>query len=417
MRKYVSKPFAIRAVRAGLRSSLGTVHPASEPCRRPLRVALLDHTAELGGAELALARVLDVVEPSQVEPVVVLFSSGPLEHRLLGSGHEVVIVPLASGLLRTPRSMSRTSAMRTALLSTFFVPRLVARLRRLDVDVVHTTSLKADLLGGAAARLLRRPLVWHVHDRISKDYLPAWVARSFRVLARRMPSAVVANSAATAATLPGARRLTVVHPGVSVDQVAPAPRSQQPEGGPVVGMVGRLSPTKGQHVLVRAARRVVDVRPDVRFRLIGSPAFGAEAYDDALREEVHLLGLADHITFVGFVDDTREELTRMTMCVHASTVPEPFGQVVTEAMAWGVPVVATRGGGVDDIVCGGESASPTALLVDPDDDAALAGAILEVLMEPERALARAALAHADVARRFSVTRGAQDLVSVWRASA
>ncbi len=380
-------------------------------------MALLDHTAELGGAELALVRLLDSVEPDEVDAVVVLFSSGPLEQRLLASGHEVVVVPLAPGLLRTSRRLSRASALRTAVRSAAFVPRLVVRLRGLDVDVIHTTSLKADLLGGAAARLLRLPLVWHVHDRISGDYLPGWVARTFRALARHLPSAVVANSAATAATLPGARRLVVVHPGLTADQVASAPRSRQPDGVPVVGLVGRLSPTKGQHVLVRAARRVVDVRPDVHFRLVGSAAFGAGDYETDLRKEVHRLRLDDHVTFAGFSDDPRDELAKLTVCVHASTVPEPFGQVVTEAMAWGVPVVATRGGGVDEIVDSAESALPTALLVEPNDDAALAEAILEILAAPDDALTRAALAHADVTRRFVAAQGARQLVDLWKACA
>ena len=382
-----------------------------------MRVAILDHTAELGGAELALTRLLDALDPALVDPVVVLFSSGPLEERIRLSGHRVVVVPLDPTVRDAGRATGPVGAVVAAAATTGFLGRLVGALRRLDVDVLHSTSLKADLLAVPAAAALRLPLVWHVHDRIADDYLPARTVRALRAVARHVPYAVVANSEATAATLPGARRLTVANPGLSPDQVAAVPRDRQPAGPPVVGMVGRLSPTKGQLVLVRAARRVVDARPDVRFRLLGAAAFGAHDYERELRDEIDRLGLADVVELAGFVTDPRPELAGLSVCVHASTVPEPFGQVVTEAMAWGVPVVATRGGGIDEIVRTHPVGTETGLLVAPNDEQALAEAILEVVEHPVEALARAARAHADVAGRFDAERGATGITGVWQSAA
>lgn len=382
-----------------------------------MRVAILDHTAELGGAELALLRLLEVVDRGRVEPVVVLFSSGPLEERLQAVGQRVAVVPLDPRVRDMGRAVGPLSALRRAATGAAFLHRLAASLRALDVDVVHTTSLKADLLAIPVALLLRKPLVWHVHDRIAEDYLPFRTVRLLRFLARRVPHAVVVNSEATAATLPGARRPTVAYPGLSSEQVAHTSRRLQPEGGPVVGMVGRLSPTKGQLVLVRAARHVVDVRPTTRFRLVGSAAFGAADYERELRSEIGRLGLEADIDLVGFVDDPRGELEAMSVCVHASTVPEPFGQVVTEAMGWGVPVVATRGGGVDEIVRTSPRGSETGLLVDAGDEQALALAVLDVIDRPAEALARASRALADVADRFGIERAAETVTRVWEEAA
>lgn len=375
-----------------------------------MRVAVLDHTAEPGGAELALVRVLASLDPQRVTPVVVLFADGPLVGRVRALGHEVVVVPLAGDLVTTDRRAGAATVLHPRRIGAgaSFLRRLVATLRRLDVDVVHTTSLKADLFGVLAAPLARRPLVWHVHDRLAADYLPARTARLLQALARRVPHTVVANSEATAATLPGARRLTVVHPGLAPEQVAPLPRTRQPDGPPVVVIVGRISPTKGQLVLVRAARRVADAHPGVRVRIVGDAAFGADAYAVTVRDEVRALGLDGCVELVGFTPDPREELDRATVAVHAATVPEPFGQVVAEAMAAGVPVVATRGGGVGEIVRTGAG-----LLVPPGDPDALAAAILDVLEDPESALARAARAHADVTHRFLASTTAAGLTRVW----
>lgn len=380
-------------------------------------MAILDHTAELGGAELALVRLLESLDPSRIEPVVLLFSTGALEERLRLAGHRVIVVALDPGIRDVDRAVGPVAALRAGVAGAGFLTRLVATLRRMEVDVIHSTSLKADLLAVPAAMALRTPLVWHIHDRIADDYLPARTVRAIRTLARRLPYAVVANSAATAATLPGARRLTVAHPGVSDSQLAAAPRDHQPIGAGVIGMVGRLSPTKGQLVLVRAARRVVDARPGTRFRLLGDAAFGAESYARKVSETIEELGLGEHVDLVGFVEDPRRELDALSVCVHASTVPEPFGQVVTEAIAWGVPVVATRGGGVDEIVRTTPVGSQTGLLVEPGDEVGLADAILEVLDHPDDALARAARAHADVSRRFTATQTAETITSVWQSAA
>src|SRR5699024_1520307 len=122
------------------------------------------------------------------------------------------------------------------------------------------------------------------------------------------------------------------YPGLDAEQVLdpalPVPRRTGP---PVVGIIGRVSPTKGQLELVRAAPRILRHRPDVRLREVGGPLFGAEDYQARVRAEAERLGVAPHVEWVGAVLDTRAELDTMMVCVHASPVPEPFGQVVVEA--------------------------------------------------------------------------------------
>lgn len=386
------------------------------PGGAPLRVLVLDHTAELGGAELALVRTCAALGP-EVDVRALLFADGPLRARLEDLGVRVDVVPLAPTVATADRARAGRLSVATltgALRTLPFLWRLTRRVRALRPDVVHTTSLKADLLGIVPAALARRPLVWHVHDRISPDYLPGPLVRVVRGLARRVPAAVVANSRATAATLPVTT--AVAYPGFAPEQAEGAAQvgGQADEPEPLVVMVGRISPTKGQLEVVRALRTVVDAVPTARLRVVGEPAFGADDYAAQVRAEVSRLGLDDHVELVGFVPDPRAELDRAAVCVHASPVPEPFGQVVVEAMVRGVPVVARRAGGVEEILEDPEEKGrELGLLVPPGDVDALAVALLDVLHDPAAARERALRARASARRRFPVELTAHVLTDVW----
>ncbi|MFC8923177.1 glycosyltransferase [Cellulosimicrobium sp. NPDC057127] len=404
---------------------------------RPLRVLVLDHTADLGGAELALVRTCAALDDG-VDVRAVLFADGPLRGRLEDVGVRVDVLPLAGAVAAADRDRAGRLSPWTLVAAARTLPflvRLARHVRRSRPDVVHTTSLKADLLGVVPAAVARRPLVWHVHDRIAPDYLPGVLVRLVRGLARVAPAALVANSRATAATLPVHAR--VAYPGFAPeqargDQVAVPGRGRSDDEPPVVLMVGRLSPTKGQLEVVRAMPAVREAVPGARLRIVGDATFGAADYAERVREEVRRLGLEDAVDLVGFVADTRAELDRAAVCVHASPVPEPFGQVVVEAMVRGVPVVATRAGGVEEILDDDRDdddhdddhdadlgqdengdGGALGLLVPPGDVAAIAAAVRQVLTMPDSARARAARARASALRRFPVARTARVLTEVW----
>ena len=385
----------------------------------PLVVAALDHTAALGGAELALARLLDRVG-DDVTTRTILFADGPLVERLVAAGHEVEVLALSPDLASAHRHEAGGSALAALTKAARTIPfavRLGRRLRALRPDVIYTTSLKADLIGIPAAWIAQRPLVWHIHDRISPDYLPSLLVRVIRFLARRVPHQVIVNSAATAATLPGVRNLTIAYPGFSADQVGPSPAARATPASPTVGILGRISPTKGQLTYVRAAAQVLAIRPDVRFRIIGAPLFSEQDYADEVSREVHCLGIGERIEFAGFASDPAAALDALTLCVHASGTPEPFGQVIVEAMIRGVPVIATRGGGVTEIVQPDPNGEPLGWLVPPNDVEALADAILASLEHPDEARRRAEAAWSSATERFPIEATVTAVSRVWHSAA
>lgn len=359
--------------------------------RRRLRVVYLDHCAQLSGAEIALARLIEALP--DVDAHVVLGEDGPLHDRLRAAGAtvELLSLPVAAGELRRDAVRPSRLPLRSAVDTALHVLRLARRLRQLQPDVVHTNSLKSALYGSAAGRLAGVPVVWHARDRVAADYLPSPAVRLVRAAARRLPSMVLANSRATLDTLrlpakPRDRAVVIGDP-----YRPPVPVSAPQRRGLTVGMVGRLAPWKGQHVFLEAFARTRP-REDVRAVIVGSAMFGEDAYEAELIDLVDRCGLAGRVAFLGYRDDVPAELARLDICVHASLIPEPFGQVVVEAMATGLPVVASAAGGPAEIINDGVDG----LLYQTGDVDALA-AVLDRLLDDaslrarlgERAMARA----------------------------
>jgi glycosyltransferase involved in cell wall biosynthesis len=164
-------------------------------------------------------------------------------------------------------------------------------------------------------------------------------------------------------------------------EVAAARRALGAGDGPLVGSFSRLSPWKGQHLLIEALVRL----PGVGALLSGAPLFGEEAYAASLHERARALGVADRVRFLGQRDDVPLLMRCVDVVVHSPTAPEPFGRVVLEALLAGRPLVAARDGGTLEIVTDGENG----LLFPPGDAAALADAVARLLADPAHAAALA----------------------------
>jgi glycosyltransferase involved in cell wall biosynthesis len=320
---------------------------------RRLRVVYLDHVAQLSGGELALLRLITAL--TDVEAHVILAEDGPLVDRLLQIGVSVEVLPMRErtrGLKKNSVRPGDLSAQAVYDTLTYAL-KLTWRLRRLRPDVVHTNSLKAGIYGSIAARLAGVPVLWHVRDRIESDYLPPPAVRLIRTLTRVLPDVVVCNSEATKRSLRSSDQALVIS---LVDLVAPVPKPAKAKrrGELVVGIVGRLAPSKGQDVFLRAFAQAFPEGP-ARAVVVGAPLFGEEevAYAESLGRLADELSIGSRVEFRGHSDDVPGELHEMDILVHASTIPEPFGQVVIEGMSAELPVVASRDGGPAEIITDG----------------------------------------------------------------
>ncbi len=393
-------------------------------CAKPIRVLYVDHTAMLGGGEIALLNLVRHLDRTKVTPIVALFSDGPLAEKLKHVC-EVSIVPLSPNIRTIKKDslgFATLLALRDILGTLSFTVRLASFIRDARVDLVHTNSLKSDIIGGIAGRLAKRPVIWHIRDRIENDYLPPLIVTVFRRLSTLIPQFVIANSHATLATLdlPSQRPSTYIFSGIEMPQkraVVHDGLDATQNGGTllpprtsIIGLIGRICEWKGQHIFLDAAALVRKRFPEAKFRIVGAALFGEQDYETCIHKQCVDLGLEDVVEFMGFRSDISAIVESLDIVVHASITGEPFGQVIIEGMAAGKPVVATNGGGVPEIVVHNE----TGLLVPMGKATEMADAICMLLSNPARAQQMGVLGLERVRKHFTIQRAARQVESVYQ---
>ncbi|HZY84656.1 MAG TPA: glycosyltransferase [Gemmataceae bacterium] len=275
-------------------------------------------------------------------------------------------------------------------------PRLILRLarlfRELKVDVVHTHDDKPLLYGAPAARLARVRRV--LHTRHGRGFGLSRRQRLLVRLAARLTDSFVcvSDDCAELSRAQGvsARRVRTLRNGIDVSRFSYAGPHK---GGPVV-TVARLSPEKDLETLVRAAALAAAERPAFRLEVAGDgPCLLG------LQKLVRTLGVGDHVRFLGEVRDVPSLLARASLFA-LSSVSEGISLTLLEAMARGLPAVATRVGGNPEVVADGSSG----LLVPPGDPPALARAMLELWGDRSRAQKMGLVGRRRVEQGFDVKR-------------
>ncbi|MEM7281581.1 MAG: glycosyltransferase family 4 protein [Pseudomonadota bacterium] len=180
----------------------------------------------------------------------------------------------------------------------------------------------------------------------------------------------------------------------------------------LVGMLGRIVPWKGQHVFVQAMEIIAKVRPDARAVIVGEVGSGQidQHYYDQLKTSIDRLDLGSHVSFVKELEDVPALLNDLDVLVHGSVEPEPFGLVIIEGMATATPVVATLGGGVNDIIQPGENG----LLVPPNDSKELARSVLRILDDQALAAKLSQKGRQTVVTQFTLEQQVDRVTKVYR---
>lgn len=345
-----------------------------------MNILLVSNSSDLYGASRSLLRLATRLKERGHQPLVLLPDAGPLGGRLRSAGVRSVLFPSLRVITRPVLASWRLLPWLAGFLpSAIALARLI---KREKIDIVHTNT-GVIVSSALAARFAGCPHVWHIRDWF-QEFGPLWKPYSRYILANA--DRVLCVSQAIAGQFPGSDKIEVLNNGFDLAEFPEPDTSERAaaktawglkNGELVVGTVGRIKfKRKGQEFLLQAAKILRERGTNITCLLAGGPAPGAEEQIGQMKHLAEKLGV--QAIFTGELPDARSAYAAMDIFVLPSAQPEPFGGVVMEAMALGLPVVGTNIGGTTEQVSDGE----TGFLVPPADPEAMAAAIAKLAADP-----------------------------------
>ena len=358
---------------------------------RPIPIAIFLTSFDVGGTERQMVELIRRLDPAEFEVHVGCFHRrGPLTPLVEERAASIAAFPI-EGFARVP-------TMRQLI-------AFAAWCRRLNCRIVQTCELYANVFGLPGAAMARVPVrIGSRRELITPDKTRAHLAG--QRLAYRAAHVVVANSTAAAGQLRREgvpdRKIQTIRNGVDGDVFNMRPRAIGPLRRIIT--VANLRTEKGHDTLLAAARRVVRDQPEVEFLFVGDGPLRR-----TLEEQARAGGLARNVRFLGERSDVAALLRTSDFFVLPSrSEASPNG--VLEAMATGLPVVATRVGGVPELIESGLNG----VLVPPDHPDALTAVILDLIRRPAFALRLGRAARVQVESRFTFERMVSGFETLYR---
>ncbi len=355
----------------------------------PLQIAFIDSSGELGGAEHLLLALIDGLPREKMQAFLICGQEGPFpeEARRRGISTQVILSPRFMSLsvvIGTRKILNPVAILRNLYSVVSAARQLNRQLRAAQIDLVQTNTNFAHLYGGLAARMAGLPCIWYFHDLIETSRLRGSLARIWRLLARGLATHIVGVSQAVIDALATGSRASVIYTGLHSPDRVPLPDLRAQLGLTIdtklVGYIGRIGYVKALDVLVRAAQQVVQAQPTIHFVLFGEAMFGEQQVKRDLMALVDQVQLTDHWHWLGYDPQATARLPEFEILVLPSR-REALPLVLLEAGLMGKAVVASRVGGVPEIVVDNE----TGLLVSPGNPTELAAAMMRLVCEPSLA--------------------------------
>ncbi len=353
---------------------------------------------EIGGAEELLLTLMKLLDRDRYRPHLICLCQGPFVELAARHGFTASHIPMGHRL-----DLSTIKPIREYI-------------RQHQIDLVHTHGVRANLVARPAAKKEGIPVVTTLHSVIRYDYdrpYKAHLARWLTRLGNKHTDIFIAISRAIeeellAMGVPGAK-ITLIFSGLDRSKFTSSrtPAAIKSElgiepGDKVYTLVGRMHPVKGHEYFLGAAARVLGQGVKAKFLMVGD---GIQR--PRIEQQIREMGLKEHVVMPGYYPDI-EDIYRITDILCVPSLMEGLGLVVLEAMNFEVPVIATRVGGIPEIIEDGVDG----ILVEPRDTAALAEAMLALGQEPERAR-RLALGGREKVGIFTVERMARQVEEVY----
>lgn len=319
-------------------------------------ILFLQSSSELYGSGKIILQVLNIYRDQGFTPIVVLTGEGDLAEVMEKEGFKVRIQNL--GILR--RKYVNPKGLINRFQKNYKAYRFLDRLHReFQFELVYSNTL-AVIVGAYWAKRNRLTHIWHIHEILLG---PSILVRLLsKIMDQSTPFPIVVSEAVKKHWKDKFKvaRPEVIYNGISYDDYLLPYANAKSELGlseekKVITMVGRINPGKGQLFFLEIAKKILMEFPQVHFLLVGDPFPGYESIHEEMKSVIRENNLQDSISDLGFRKDIPKILAATDVFVLPSILPDSFPTVILEAMASGLPVVATRSGGAEEMVNDGET--------------------------------------------------------------
>lgn len=392
---------------------------------RPIRALFVNTRSRLGADVAVHLQLIRSFDPEQCQVTLATNSRASDLERVLEAvrevpGLQVVTLNLGYELYGRGRIGRWIGAVGNALALLWSVMRLAVLIRHRKIDVLHSTDRPRDaLVSTLLARLTGRRNLLHIHIKWTTH-----MGRATRWAMERCDAALAISQFVRRSLQEGGVPEKKIYTVLNATDAGLFDPVRHPPGGfrirwriapetPLLGIVARVMVWKGHLELIEALAKVRERFPEVRLAIIGEVdhlmSQSGESYYERLLRRIDALGLTENVLWVGWQDDVPGVMADLdVVCV--PSVEEPFGLVITEAMAMERPVVGFASGAQPEIITDGEDG----LLVPPGDCEALAKAILRLLEDETLRQRLGRRARQTVIERFSPVRQADEMLRVYR---
>jgi len=285
------------------------------------------------------------------------------------------------------------------------VKKLSEIIKKENIDIVHARSRVPGWIAFFACRNTGATFLSTCHGYYSMHFFSKVMGWSKLVI---VPSNVIGRHMIDDFLVPY-QRIKLIPRSVDLEKFKFQPYSQRPKTELVVGMIGRITPLKGHANFLKAIGKVMRSMPYLKVWIVGDAPQHKQIYKEEVQTHARRLGLSHCVKFLGKRKDIPKILSKLNLVVLSTVTEEAFGRVIIEAQAAGVPVVATRVGGVVDIIEDGK----TGILVPPKDADAMASAIVRVLKDKTEMQKMTQDARKNVEEKFNLQRMCEATVKVY----